>query len=218
MQTKMTNTIDYANLEEKMIKLNRVAKVVKGGRRFAFSALMVVGDRHGHVGIGYGKATEVPEAIRKGIENAKKNMIKVPMQNTTIPHEILAKYNSAKVFLKPATEGSGIVAGAPVRAVIEVSGIRDILSKSLGSSNQLNIAKATFEALKNLRDMKTIAARRGKSLQSMYGKDAADSPEETSNEETAVEASESVSAAEGNDASAEAVTDTASASAEKVQE
>lgn len=168
MRNNVMEKVDQANLEEKLIKLNRVAKVVKGGRRFAFAALMVVGDKHGHVGIGYGKANEVPEAIRKGVEKAKKSMIEVDMQNTTIPHEIIARYNGAKVLLKPATEGSGIIAGAPARAVIEVAGIRDIMSKSLGSSNQINIAKAAFEALRNLCSVKTIAKRRGKDVESFY--------------------------------------------------
>lgn len=156
--------LNLDNFEEKLIKLNRVAKVVKGGRRFAFTALMVVGDHQGHVGLGYGKANEVPEAIRKGVEDAKKNIIKVNMKGTTIPHRIENKFGSAKILLKPAREGSGIVAGSAVRAIVEYAGIKDILSKSLGSSNQINIAKATFDALKKLMSLKEVAERRGKTV------------------------------------------------------
>lgn len=154
--------VDRDNLEEKLIKLNRVAKVVKGGRRFSFSALMVVGDRNGHVGLGYGKANEVPEAIRKGVEDARKNMIEVKLKGRTIPHRIEAKFGSAKIMLKPATEGTGIIAGSTVRAIVEFAGVHDIMTKSMGSSNQLNIAKATFRALKGLMDLKSVAERRNK--------------------------------------------------------
>ena len=154
---------------EKLIKLNRVAKVVKGGRRFSFSALIVVGDRNGTVGYGYGKANDVAEAIRKAVEKAKKNVIKVPMKNSTIPHRIQGEFKSAKVLLKPAAPGTGIIAGGPVRAVMEVGGINDILSKSLGSQNAINIVKAVFEGLTGLMDARKIARDRGKSVKEMWG-------------------------------------------------
>lgn len=154
---------------EKLIKLNRVAKVVKGGRRFSFSALIVVGDKSGTVGYGYGKANDVAEAIRKAVEKAKKNVIKVPMKNSTIPHRIQGEFKSAKVLLKPAAPGTGIIAGGPVRAVMEVGGINDILSKSLGSQNAINIVKAVFEGLTGLMDARKIARDRGKSVKEMWG-------------------------------------------------
>ena len=164
--------MEMDNLEEKLIKLNRVAKVVKGGRRFAFTALMVVGDRQGQVGLGYGKANEVPEAIRKGVENAKKNLIRVNLKGSTIPHRIEEKFGSAKIMLKPAREGSGIIAGSAARAIVEYAGIKDVLSKSLGSSNQINIAKATFEALKKLMSLKSVAERRGKNVSDFFAASA----------------------------------------------
>jgi len=154
---------------EKLIKLNRVAKVVKGGRRFSFSALIVVGDKNGTVGYGYGKANDVAEAIRKGVEKAKKNVIKVPMKNSTIPHRIQGEFKSAKVMLKPAAPGTGIIAGGPVRAVMEVGGINDILSKSLGSQNAINIVKAVFQGLTGLMDARKVARDRGKSVKEMWG-------------------------------------------------
>ena len=154
---------------EKLIKLNRVAKVVKGGRRFSFSALIVVGDKNGTVGYGYGKANDVAEAIRKAVDKAKKNVIKVPMKNSTIPHRIQGEFKSAKVLLKPAAPGTGIIAGGPVRAVMEVGGINDILSKSLGSQNATNIVKAVFEGLTGLMDARKIARDRGKSVKEMWG-------------------------------------------------
>lgn len=154
---------------EKLIKLNRVAKVVKGGRRFSFSALVVVGDQNGRVGYGFGKANDVAEAIRKSIEKAKQSMIRVPLQKNTIPHEINGRFKSANVLLKPASPGTGIIAGGPVRAVMEVCGINDILSKSLGSKNTMNILKAAFNGLENMFDAKVIAQERGKSLQELWG-------------------------------------------------
>lgn len=156
-------------LTEKLIKLNRVAKVVKGGRRFSFSALIVVGDKNGTVGYGYGKANDVSEAIRKGVERAKRNLVKVPMKRTTIPHSVQGEFKSAKVLLKPAAPGTGIIAGGPVRAVMEVGGINDILSKSLGSENAVNIVKAVFEGIGRLMDARVIARGRGKSIQEMWG-------------------------------------------------
>ena len=154
---------------EKLIKLNRVAKVVKGGRRFSFSALIVVGDKNGKVGYGYGKANDVAEAIRKGVERAKNSMMEVPLRQATIPHWIQGEFKSAKVLMKPAAPGTGIIAGGPVRAVMEVAGINDVLSKSLGSQNAVNIVKAVFQGLENLMDARAIARGRGKTIKDMWG-------------------------------------------------
>ncbi len=151
------------NLEEKLVKLSRVAKVVKGGRRFSFSALMVVGDKNGHIGIGFGKANEIPEAIRKGVDDAKKNIIKVPLtKKGTIPHNIIGIFGSAEVLMKPASAGTGIIAGGAVRFVIEYAGIHDILCKSVGCDNALNIAKATYQGLASLKNLGKEAEKRGK--------------------------------------------------------
>jgi small subunit ribosomal protein S5 len=149
-------------LEEKVVHITRVAKVMKGGRRFGFRAVVVVGDHRGRVGVGVGRAREVPEAIRKGIERAKRSMIEVPLVGTTIPHQVLSKYRGAKVLLKPASPGTGVIAGGGVRAVVEAAGIRDILSKSLGSANILNVVKATLEGLRQLKSVEEEAKRRGK--------------------------------------------------------
>ena len=154
---------------EKLVRLNRIAKVVKGGRRFSFSAISVVGDRKGHVGYGFGKANYVSDAIRKSLDRAKNNMIKVPMKRMTIPHQITGKFKGAKVVLKPASPGTGIIAGGPVRAVMEAAGIKDILSKSLGSANSMNIVKAVFEGFDRLMDAKVAAANRGKTLSEFWG-------------------------------------------------
>jgi small subunit ribosomal protein S5 len=153
---------------EKLITLNRVSKVVKGGRRFSFSALIVVGDKNGRVGYGYGKANDVAEAIRKGVDRAKNSLIAVPMKEASIPHIIQGEFKSAKVLMKPAAPGTGIIAGGPVRAVMEVAGINDVLSKSLGSQNALNIVKAVFEGLEGLMDARKIARGRGKSVKEMW--------------------------------------------------
>ena len=147
-------------LQEKVVYINRVSKVVKGGRRFSFSAVVVVGDGQGHVGAGMGKANEVPEAIRKGSAVARKNLIKVPMNKSTIAHPIIARYGAAKVMMKPASAGTGVIAGGGVRAVMEAAGIKDVLTKSLGSSNAINVVKAAIAGLSALRDPKTEIARR----------------------------------------------------------
>jgi len=148
-------------LEERVVQINRVAKVVKGGRRFSFSAIVVVGDGNGHVGVGLGKASEVPESIRKGVEDAKKHVVRVPMVGTTIPHEVHQDYAASKVLLKPASQGTGVIAGGAVRAVVEAAGIRDILAKVHGSTNPVNVTRATLAALGSLRSAEQVSAQRG---------------------------------------------------------
>ena len=158
------------NLEEKVVQINRVAKVVQGGRRFSFSAVVVVGDGNGNVGAGIGKAGEVPEAIRKGVEDAKKNLIKVPLVGSTIPHEVRRHFGAAKVMLKPASAGTGVIAGGSVRSVVEAAGIRDLLSKVQGSTNPVNVVRATIECLAALRSADDIAALRGRTAEQLLGK------------------------------------------------
>jgi small subunit ribosomal protein S5 len=160
---------ERSELTERVVSLNRVAKVVKGGRRFSFSALIVVGDQNGRVGAGLGKAGEVPEAIRKGVEVAKRSMITVPMVGSTIPHEVRFKWGAAKILLKPAAPGTGVISGGAMRAVIELAGIKDILTKSLGTNNPINTVRATMEALQSLRTAQEVAETRGKTVEEIVG-------------------------------------------------
>jgi small subunit ribosomal protein S5 len=155
---------EQEQLEERLVSITRVAKVVKGGRHFGFRAVVVVGDRNGSVGVGIGKAREVPDAIRKGSERARKNMKKIPLVGTTIPHPVISKFGAAQVLLKPASPGTGVIAGSAVRAVVEAAGIRDILTKSLGSANQLNVVQATMKGLLQLKDSAQEASIRGKQV------------------------------------------------------
>ncbi|BAG07590.1 MULTISPECIES: 30S ribosomal protein S5 [Finegoldia] len=161
----LNKEIEGLELEERVVNINRVAKVVKGGRNFRFAALVVVGDKNGHVGVGIGKAQEVPEAIRKASQDAKKHIFTVPIVNTTIPHQVTGIFGAGRVLLKPAGEGTGVIAGGPVRAVCELAGIKDVRSKSLGTSNPQNIVNATVEGLKSLKTAEQVAKLRGKSVE-----------------------------------------------------
>ncbi len=160
---------NLGEIEERVVSINRVTKVVKGGRRLRFSALVVVGDRNGHVGFGTGKAQEVPEAIRKAIENAKKNLVEVPMAGTTLPHESIGEFCGGRVMLKPAQAGSGVAAGGPVRAIMELAGVADVTSKSLGSNTPINMIRATMEAISQLKVAEEVAELRGKTVEELLG-------------------------------------------------
>lgn len=160
---------EVLDIQEKVVHLNRVAKVVKGGRTFRFSALVVVGDGNGHVGCGMGKAAEIPDAIRKGIDDAKKNMITVPLYHTTIPHEIIGVYGAGRVLLKPAAQGTGVIAGGPARAVLELAGVKDIRTKCLRSNNPKNVVAATIEGLASLKSIEEVAQLRGKKPEEILG-------------------------------------------------
>ena len=168
-QNKKEEAVVEKEFEERVVSINHVTKVVKGGRRYRFSAVVVVGDKKGRVGLGTGKAIEVPDAISKAVEDAKKNLVYVPIINTTIPHEITGVWGAGKVFLKPATAGTGVIAGGAVRAVLELAGVKDILSKSLGSRTKLNMATATINALKSVKSAEEVAKLRGKKVEEILG-------------------------------------------------
>src|SRR5436309_15697585 len=184
---RITNPGAY-DLQERVVEINRVAKVVKGGRRFSFTALVVVGDEKSVVGVGYGKANEVPLAIQKGVERAKKNLFSVPMKGNTITHQVTGVYGAGRVFLKPASEGTGVIAGGGVRAVLELAGIRDVLSKSLGSQNPINLVKATITALENLRRPEEVAELRGLTVGEVLGTSNGSSKDKTAADEGEPEA------------------------------
>ena len=169
MSQEIIKEVEQPEFEERVVTINRVTKVVKGGRRFRFAALVVIGDKKGNVGFGTGKANEVPDAIQKAIESAKKNIVKVAIVNSTIPHEVTGVYGAGRVFLAPASQGTGVIAGGPVRAVVELAGISDILSKSLGSATPINVVRATVEGLKSLETVEQVAQRRGKTVEELLG-------------------------------------------------
>ena len=178
VERKVIEREESRELKERVVEINRVAKVVKGGRRFSFTALVVIGDEVDRVGVGYGKAREVPLAITKAVEDAKKNLFTVPKHGTTITHEVLGRSDAARVLLRPASEGTGVIAGGGVRAVLELAGIRDILAKSLGTTNPINMAKATVDGLKNLRRPDEVAKMRGLSISQVLPYKAPEEPQE----------------------------------------
>jgi small subunit ribosomal protein S5 len=181
------SSTEAVELKERVVDINRVAKVVKGGRRFSFTALVVVGDENGNVGAGYGKAREVPLAIQKAILDAKKNMFRVPRYKTTITHEVIGRFGAARVLLKPAAPGTGVIAAGGVRAVLELAGVRDILTKSLGTTNPINLVRGTVAGLQQLRTPQDVARRRGITVAEMFGK-AVEPAGEASAEQTTQEA------------------------------
>jgi small subunit ribosomal protein S5 len=175
--------VNPADLKDDVVAINRVTKVVKGGKNLSFSALVVVGDSHGHAGFGMGKAREVPMAIKKGIEQAKKNLIQLNMKGSTIPHQVIGRYGSAQVLLKPAPEGTGVIAGGPVRKVMQVAGIHNVLTKSIGTSNPHNVVKATFAALLSLKDASQVAQTRTKSVEEITGRQKQEPVEKAAGEQ-----------------------------------
>ena len=168
-ENKRKDAAEEPEFEERVVTINRVTKVVKGGRRFRFAALVVIGNKKGTVGFGTGKANEVPDAIKKAVESAKKNLVTIATVNTTIPHEVTGVYGAGRVFLAPASQGTGVIAGGPVRAVVELASISDILSKSLGSATPINVVRATVEGLKSLETVEQVAQRRGKTVEEILG-------------------------------------------------
>lgn len=169
MQRRQRIDASQLDIKEQVVDIRRVTKVVKGGRNFRFAALVVVGDENGHVGVGTGKAMEIPDAIRKGIQDAKKNLIEVPIVGTTIPHEVIGHFGAGNVLIMPAKEGTGIIAGGPVRAVLELAGLKDVRAKSLGSNNSRNMVNATMDGLKQLKRAEEVARLRGKSVEELLG-------------------------------------------------
>jgi small subunit ribosomal protein S5 len=207
-----TDVRESRELKERVVEINRVAKVVKGGRRFSFTALVVIGDEVDRVGVGYGKAREVPLAITKAVDDAKKNLFTVPKHGTTITHEIMGRFDAARVFLRPASEGTGVIAGGGVRAVLELAGIRDVLAKSLGTTNPINMAKATVDGLRNLRRPEDVARIRGLTIAQVLpyrppakedGAEAAPEPEAVAPEAAPAVEAEPEPAAEAEDTKAE---------------
>ena len=167
-RVEIEEIVEPLPIEEKVININRVAKVIKGGRKFGFTALVAVGNLNGMIGLGYGKANDVQSAIKKGVDQANKNMVEIPLINETLPYELMFKYGAAKVFMKPASKGTGVIAGGPMRAILEIAGVKNVLAKSIGSKNQINVARATFEGLKSMRWPEEIIEKRKRTVEN-YG-------------------------------------------------